>query len=304
VTAPRERRRGAVETPLVNRLPQGRREIPILRVSAGGDVFRHVVLRRGGSVEIGREADCALVLGDASISRHHARVTGVGATFEIEDLGSRNGTFLNDQRVSRQALRSGDRVELGSVPLRYERVNLAELAHLRRVLERLEGGDRDPLTGLLTRAYLDAALPQRLEEADKDERALSAVFLDVDHFKEINDGLGHARGDDVLRQVARLVAFGARESEACVRYGGEELLVILEGAAEPAAAQVAERLRRAIAAHDWSRVAIDLQVSVSCGVAERRPKEAQRDWLERADRALYAAKHAGRNRVRRAGVLD
>jgi diguanylate cyclase (GGDEF)-like protein len=124
--------------------------------------------------------------------------------------------------------------------------------------------------------------------------------VDVDHFKKINDGFGHGAADDVLRQLARLLLFTVREKEVCVRYGGEELLVVLEDAGEARAAEVAERLRAAIETHDWPRLARGLAVTISCGVAERAADEPQRAWLERADEALYAAKRAGRNRVERA----
>jgi diguanylate cyclase (GGDEF)-like protein len=182
-------------------------------------------------------------------------------------------------------------------------VTVEELAHLKAVQERLEAADRDPLTGLLTRAYLDT-LPTLVERESRAQRPLSAVFVDVDSFKQVNDVFGHATGDDVLRLVARLLALGIREAEACVRYGGEELLVIVQDAPEGPAATLAERYRIAVADHDWPRVASGLKVTVSCGVAEHRAGEGVRGWLERADRALYAAKRAGRNQVARASVLE
>src|SRR5262249_47900565 len=109
-------------------------------------------------------------------------------------------------------------------------------------LERLDAADRDPLTGLLTRAYLEQ-LPSLVERETGAGRPLSLVFVDVDHFKRVNDTHGHSVGDDVLRQVARLLALGVREAEACVRYGGEELLVIATDATLDEALALAERFR-------------------------------------------------------------
>jgi diguanylate cyclase (GGDEF)-like protein len=295
----------SVHTPLVERpTSKGRPGIPILRVVAGRDVLRFLVLPTGGALELGRDLECGLTLNDASVSRRHARVEGGDAGFAVLDLGSRNGMFVNGTRVERASLQTGDLLELGSVPLRVEVVSLEELAHLRGVVERLESGDRDPLTGLLTRRFLDEHLASVLERSARSGSPTTAVFVDLDRFKSINDGFGHAVGDDVLRQVARLLAFSVREGEACVRYGGEELLVIAEGASEEQAAALGERLREAVVAHDWSRIAKGLAVTVSCGIAERGPDEASRDWLERADRALYRAKHDGRNRVVRASMLE
>jgi diguanylate cyclase (GGDEF)-like protein len=281
---------------------RGGPDVPILRVIAGRDVLRFAVV--GGPVEIGRDAACGLSLNDSSVSRRHARVRPDRAGFEVEDLGSRNGTFVNGRRVERERLALGDRLEVGTVPLRFEPAGPDELAHLQGVLERLAAGDRDPLTGLLTRSYLEGRLPTLVEECRRAGRPVSTVFLDVDHFKSINDEFGHATGDDALRQVARLLAYGVRARESCVRYGGEEVIVVLEGATEGEAVVVAERLRRLVESHEWSAVAGGLEVTVSCGVAQCLPGQGVREWLARADRALYAAKRSGRNRVCRASQFD
>lgn len=265
---------------------------------AGTDALRFALLDKRHGIEVGRDADCALLLTDASVSRRHARLAFVEGELRVEDLGSRNGTRINGKDVREGPLRPGDRLEVGNVLLRFDRVSPSELAHLRGVLARLGTGDRDPLTGLLTRAYLDERLPSLLERSARKGRTASALFVDVDHFKRINDHFGHAIGDDVLRELARLLLLDLREREVCIRYGGDELLVILEGAADRHATAIAERLRKVIESHDWARLAERLVVTISGGIAERQPGEPVRPWLERADGALYAAKRGGRNRVR------
>jgi diguanylate cyclase (GGDEF)-like protein len=288
-----------VKTPLLERLKgSGPATIPLLRVVAGPDVLRFAVIDREEALEVGRDPECALSLSDASVSRRHARIERTAGGFFLEDLGSRNGTRVNGEaRAGKIQLEAGDRLEVGTVLLRFELVSLPELAHLRGVLARLAASDRDPLTGLKTRKFLDEKLPALLERGARKARPTSAVFVDLDRFKRINDRFGHAIGDDVLRQVARLVLFALRGREVCVRYGGEELLVILEGSPEATAVTIAERLRQQIEAHDWGRLADGLAVTISCGVAEHEPGEPVRPWLERADAALYAAKRGGRNRV-------
>jgi diguanylate cyclase (GGDEF)-like protein len=266
-------------------------------------MLRFAVLEEGRDAEIGRDAGCGLTLSDASVSRRHARVTFGDGEFRVEDLGSRNGTRINGGGDDLGPLRPGDRLEVGTVLLRFDLVTPQELTHWRGVLARLAASDRDPLTGLLTRAYLDQKLPALLERNARKKRATSALFVDVDHFKRINDGFGHAIGDDVLRQLCRLVLFTVREREVCVRYGGEELLVVLEEADEPRAAEIGERLRQTIESHDWPRLRPGLAVTISCGIAQHVPPEPLRAWLEREDAALYAAKHAGRNRVLSASAL-
>jgi diguanylate cyclase (GGDEF)-like protein len=300
---PKELDRASVRTPVVGRIPPaGPPTIPLLRVVAGPDALRFVLLNKRRAIEVGRDAGCALLLTDASVSRRHARLAVVDGELRVEDLGSRNGTRVNGKDVREGRLRPGDRLEVGNVLLRFERVGPSELSHLRGVLARLAANGRDPLTGLLTRAYLEK-LPSLLERSARKGRKTSALFVDVDRFKRINDSFGHATGDDVLRQLARLLLFDVREREVCIRYGGEEILVILEGADEGHATAIAERLRKAIKSHDWSRLAKRLVVTISCGIAERQPREPVRAWLERADLALYAAKRGGRDRVLRASSL-
>jgi diguanylate cyclase (GGDEF)-like protein len=292
-------------TPLIERLaPSSAPSLPVLRVVAGGDVLRFALVQRDGAVEIGRDEGCDLRVDDESVSRRHARVERSGDEYFVEDRGSRNGTHVNGRRIRRERLRPGDRLEVGTLPLRFDLVTLEELAHLRGVVDRLEASDRDPLTGLLTRAYLDARLPAQLEQAERKGRPLSAVFMDIDHFKSVNDRFGHAAGDDVLRQASRLLVFTARGRESCVRYGGEELLLVAEDADEAQARSAAERVRAAIESHDWSRVHQALAVTLSCGVAQHRRGESVRELLERADRALYQAKRSGRNRVVVASSLE
>ena len=300
----RELDRSSIRTPVVGRiLTAGAPAIPLLQVVAGHDALQFALLDKRRAIEVGRDAGCALLLTDASVSRRHARLAFVDGDLRVEDLGSRNGTRVNGKDVRESRLRPGDRLEVGNVLLRFDRVSPSELTHLRGVLARLAGSDRDPLTGLLTRAYLAEKLPSLLERSARKGRKTSALFVDVDHFKRINDRFGHATGDDVLRELARLLLFDVREREVCIRYGGEEILVILEGADEGHATAIAERLREAIESHDWTRLAKRLAVTISCGIAERQPREPVRGWLERADGALYAAKRRGRNRVLRVSAL-
>jgi diguanylate cyclase (GGDEF)-like protein len=121
--------------------------------------------------------------------------------------------------------------------------------------------------------------------------------MDVDHFKSINDGYNHLVGDEVLAGIARLIMVGVRDADPVVRYGGEEVLLLLPGSSLAVAMDVADRIRRTIAGHDWDRTAPGLQVTVSAGIAERKGDESIKNWLLRADESMLKAKRAGRNRV-------
>ena len=156
----------------------------------------------------------------------------------------------------------------------------------------------DPLTGALNRRGLDEHWEHDAPEP------LSVIMVDLDHFKHVNDRHGHAAGDEVLTAVSAVLAGLLRRVDAIVRLGGEEFLLVLPGADEAAAAAIAERARAAVAAMQMRARGVDepLSITISLGVAERRPGEARDAVIARADTALYAAKEGGRNRVERAGV--
>ncbi|MHA7878444.1 MAG: GGDEF domain-containing protein [Saccharospirillum sp.] len=154
----------------------------------------------------------------------------------------------------------------------------------------------DPLTGLSNRSAMALTLSREIDRCKRHHQDLSILMVDIDHFKALNDRYGHLVGDDVLRQVAQQLNDEIRGCDACFRFGGEEFLVMLTDSNLPLARLVAERLRRAIAEHTRSPNPAQ-PVTISVGVAHY---ENEADWpalVERADRALYDAKKAGRNRV-------
>jgi diguanylate cyclase (GGDEF)-like protein len=155
----------------------------------------------------------------------------------------------------------------------------------------------DALTGLPNRRYLDevvAITPHRRRAGD----SLGALMIDIDRFKRLNDRYGHATGDAVLRDVAAAIYTTVRAEDTPARYGGEEFAVILRRASALQAADVAERIRAAVAGIPPERLGIATPVTVSIGVAVASESDDDvRSLLERADRALYEAKRRGRNRV-------
>jgi len=157
----------------------------------------------------------------------------------------------------------------------------------------------DPLTRLGNRAALDNALRRELQLAERHHYELSLLMIDVDHFKRINDQHGHARGDEVLREIARTIESVCRETDISFRYGGEEFVVILR-THDAGARIMAERLRREISSITLGQNGNTIKPTVSIGISTREPghKEHINDLFERADKALYLAKSAGRNCVR------
>lgn len=162
-------------------------------------------------------------------------------------------------------------------------------------LERL--ATHDPLTGLYNRRYADEFLEERIEEYQRYRNPLAIALLDLDHFKRINDHYSHDTGDEALRRIAAMLSDRCRETDMVARYGGEEFLLCFPGTAVEDAWQVCETLRRSVADADWERMVPGIPVSLSAGVAGMRAGMTRRTLLEAADRRLYQAKAAGRNRV-------
>lgn len=165
----------------------------------------------------------------------------------------------------------------------------------------IEMANRDPLTGLYNRRYLDAALRRAIETA----QSVSVLMIDVDSFKLYNDAYGHQQGDRALAAIARLLVGKTRQRDVVARYGGEEFAVVLPATSSERACRVAEKLRRAVAAAGG--VNVDQRAgrekpvalpTVSIGVATSVVGDTTEDLIDRADGALYTAKREGRNCVR------
>jgi diguanylate cyclase (GGDEF)-like protein len=166
-------------------------------------------------------------------------------------------------------------------------------------------GLTDPLTGIHNRRYVERRLLEEIGRSRRHRLGLSCMYIDVDHFKQINDRVGHQSGDEVLRGVAERIKAELRLSDALGRFGGEEFVVLLGDADAADALNVAERIRQSIAEQPLPlNNGEALDVTVSVGIASLRPADhaetveaTARDFLTRADRALYRAKEGGRNRV-------
>jgi len=168
-----------------------------------------------------------------------------------------------------------------------------------RVLE--EKTRRNGLTGMYNRAHLDEAIGEEFRQACEQQWPLSVAFLDLDHFKHINDTYGHQAGDEVLVALSRLLDTQIRRCDIAARYGGEEFVVVLPGVDAAPARSICERIVEQVAAQPFSfGDGKSIAVTCSIGVATHSPEtafEGPEALLQAADRALYLAKQAGRNRV-------
>jgi diguanylate cyclase (GGDEF)-like protein len=245
---------------------------------------------------IGRSSACDLRILDDHLSRRHVRFTVVpderrrGRTMALlEDLASRNGVHVDGQRITKIVLAGGEKILIGRSILRLDRRDNLDIAHA--AVQRAQW-QRDPLTGLGNRQALDEAFA-RVERAREFEGHHYAVFVvDLDHFKQVNDRFGHAGGDAALRCAARTLRDGLRTTDVAFRMGGEEFVAILPHASVAEAHVVAERIRAAIESTPIPFEGAIIVVTASVGVAAGGTHA-----IEDADRAMYNAKRAGRNRV-------
>jgi diguanylate cyclase (GGDEF)-like protein len=245
---------------------------------------------------VGRDGECDIRINDESVSRRHASIQPDGTGYRIVDLHSTNGTFVNELRVSAQALRDGDYLHIGNCICRYLAGGNVE-AQYHEEIHRLT--IMDALTDVYNRRYLLEFLGHELASSIRYRRPLAFAMFDVDHFKAINDRLGHLGGDSTLRELAGAVKGILRATDILARYGGEEFAVVMPDTSREQALICGERLRDAVASYRFSYVEKTYPVSISVGIsifmAEEGITTAQ--LIGQADANLMRAKGAGRNRV-------
>ncbi|MBX3234016.1 MAG: GGDEF domain-containing protein [Labilithrix sp.] len=248
-----------------------------------------------GAFEIGRSSKSDLPIDQESISRHHARITFDGTRHLIEDLGSTNGTFVNEQASKRTALKDGDTVKVGRSILKYMAGDNIEANYHEEIYRLMT---MDALTQTHNKRYFNEALEREYLRSMRYRRALSLILFDIDEFKNVNASYGHVAGDNVLRQLALVVKPRLRQQDVLARVGGEEFAVLLPEV-EPAGAMVAaEKVRRLV---ESARFVVDdkqFGCTVSLGTSSFNERMTSAQTLyEEADKRLEDAKKAGRNRV-------
>jgi diguanylate cyclase (GGDEF)-like protein len=247
---------------------------------------------------IGRSSKADLVIEDHGVSRRHCRLRQQGLALVLEDLGSRNGTLVNGKRVQTVKLRRGDRIQIGTGVV----FQLAIFDEVEETLARrlYDASVRDSLTLLYNRRHFFARLNEEIAHSRRQQTAVCVMLLDLDHFKGVNDSLGHAAGDQLLRAVARALNAAIRTEDMLARYGGEEFAIMTRTSSLAEAAACAERLRASVEAVRADYCGAPLRATISIGVAEISECGVDATvemLLARADERLYRAKAAGRNCV-------
>lgn len=248
---------------------------------------------------LGRDKAADIQINDPNVSRQHAKILRRDNGFVLEDLGSRNGTYINDEKMESQAkvnLSKEDMIRMGTTVIKFlpagqletlYHTNLTNMAYM------------DKLTEVYNRNYISEVLEAEFKRAKALHTNFSLVLFDIDNFKKINDTHGHDGGDYVLNELARTVKnSGLRERDFMGRYGGEEFLILLTNSSLAQAGEVAERIRRNVESHKFDYSGTVIPVTISIGVScMDKIHPATVDLYKAADKALYESKHSGKNKV-------
>ncbi len=286
---------------VLGRAYRGARIPVILPVDPGSRISRHVI--KGKTATIGRGPDCDIRVTDEKASRRHAQITwhnfGRPSEFPrctIEDCDSHNGLFVNSQRLKGTFLTDGDRILIGSTVMGFFIKDQSELEFEDRLLVQ---ATTDPLTGLANRASWEDLAARVFGVAMRHGQKLCLAVADLDRLKDVNDRLGHAAGDALLRHAADALTSSLRGSDLIARIGGDEFGVLLPETDLPGAVMAMENIRRRLFQFPC-RLAGDRQVPLtfSIGIAPIRPShQSWTDLCAEADENLLRAKAAGRDSI-------
>lgn len=250
------------------------------------------------ALTIGRGRGNDIILDVDSVSRRHARLERRADRTILVDLGSTNGTFVNDLQVKTHALGRGDQIRIGDTIFKFLSGSDAE-AQYHEAIYRMT--IVDGLTGAYNMRYFHEQLESELARAHRYDRPLALVMIDIDHFKRVNDTYGHQVGDEVLVGLANVLMRELRGTDEVFRWGGEEFMVLLEETSQKHLSEVAERLRAAVEAANLLERST---VTISIGGTHIGVNEGEDVVYPRADEALYASKRDGRNRVTISELAD
>ncbi len=282
-----------LQNELAQRTQRDRAYLIVLAGTNVGEMYR----LEGAETVIGRASNATIRLNDDGISRRHARLLQVAGEVLIEDLKSANGTLVNGDTIEQRSLKDGDKIRLGSTTiLKFTYHDNLDESFQQQMYE---AALRDGLTKAFNKKYFLDRLETEIAFAKRHRTDLSLLMFDVDHFKRVNDTFGHLAGDFVLRKLAEIAQATVRTEDVFARYGGEEFVVILRGVDLAGAARAGERLRGAISAASPAVSGKLIPVTISVGAASLAcgSRHSGEELVAIADRRLYAAKHAGRNRV-------
>lgn len=244
---------------------------------------------------LGRDSTSQLQISDESVSRFHAVIEHSANGYEITDLHSTNGLFINERRVSKSAIINGDQIRLGDQVFKFLS---AEHVEAERHADSDFAKTHDGLTGLPKRRYFADAIEREVEDASEWRRPFSIACLDLDHLAAVNEHRGRMAGDEILLEFAQRVTCAIPGDAILARLGGDEFGVLFYDCGLQNAQAICERVRAAVSARPFTTAACAIPVTVSIGVASAADGDFDAETLAAtADALLLESKRHGRNRT-------
>ena len=244
---------------------------------------------------IGRSSKADIQIDQEAVSRNHCKIINTGNAIMLRDMGSTNGTYVNDEMIDEYVLRDGDFIKVGRCIFKFLSGNNIENAYHEEIyrLTTVDG-----LTQVFNRRYFVETLEREIGRALRYRRDLSLIMFDIDFFKKVNDTHGHLAGDSVLKQLASVLKARIRREDIMARYGGEEFAIILPEIDNYNAVQFAEKIRGIVEKAVFRFEDTDIPVTISIGCASMTTElQEPHEFVRVADGHLYTAKSQGRNRV-------
>ncbi len=279
---------------MVNLAPQKKKQACLIQYS-GSNLGKRYNLEKT-EVSIGRIASADFFVNEQSISKQHARFTQIGDTYQILDLGSTNGTYINDEKIRGvTVLNNEDLIRLGTVLFKFYSHISADNIFADKIygMATIDAG-----TNIFNKKYLLEELDNQFKLARSSAFPLSVIYFDLDHFKKVNDIHGHNCGDFILKETAALIKAITRGDDIFARFGGEEFVILLPQTENSVAVDLAERIRRELEGHNFYFEGKDLKQTISLGVTTLNQNHIDpKAFLDDADKKLYQSKEGGRNRV-------
>ncbi len=269
-------------------------KIPALIVIDGNDTGQIFKLT-AAAMSLGRGSTASIRVNDKTVSRKHCLLETTPAYVTVIDLQSANGTSVNGDRIQKRRLVNGDKIRVGSTVLKFELADADESEFHEKLYHLITFDD---LTSLYNRKYLMNHL-EFLFKGRQQGKPVTLLFLDLDHFKRVNDTYDHLTGSEVLSELGRLLLSNLRATDIACRYGGEEFIIILAETSAMQAIYVAEKLRKLIETHVFNcKDGHEIRITVSIGIAEKSEAMTTPEHLiARSDECMYRAKELGRNRT-------
>lgn len=277
------------------RLEEAKSAAPTLVVISGKPLGKSFYLTKDG-MTLGRDLVADISIGETSISRKHVEFKKMEGGILCRDLGSTNGTYINDVRITEQHLEDGDLLRCGNTILKFLKEGKIENVHYGRMYDL---ATTDDLTGALNKKAILDVIRDEFQRSQTRSLPMTLLMFDIDHFKKVNDTNGHLAGDYILREACSHIKNKMiRQKDALGRYGGEEFALVLRETPLSIGVDVAERIRSTIEKYPFLFDGKQIPVTISIGVVSLDSTTPSDETLVAlADKALYDAKNQGRNRV-------